>query len=774
MKLPNKDHRKLIFFPLLVLLLQLSPFGELRGQAVYDTCSNAKELCPGTSTSAHNIDASADTCSSCEDDVSGWNNCYSPRNTVWFTFKTNGSGGNAQVEVSVGSCLSGGAQGDALQGVVLDAGTPCDGSSYNEVSNCVQAGTGSFSLNASGLAPNTRYWVQIGGAMNGGASSPAECNFSISVSGSAVEFLTDTTIVDQDCQGSDGEIHLSNVSGGYTPYSFSLNGGAFQASGDFTGLDAGTHTVTIKDSLGCEQDVGPLTIEETNGPSIDTALVDSASCTASDGSIELDGMTGGNTPYQFELNGNVTQSDSLFTGIEAGMHDVILTDASGCTDTLNDIAVPNASGIHFAQESTTISDCGMDNGEASVDSIEGGTAPYSYQWDDPSAQTDCLATGLAPGDYEVTITDDNGCEFTVHNVGIAEEPPDTASLGLLVDKNPSCQGDQVNYNADLINGGGSSTFEWFLNGNSVQTGSSGSYSNSSLSDGDEVQVAVYPNDPCIYPDTLYSDPIVQSVRAPVNTTLDMDVQPTSICEGENVRIMLNASGAGSAPLFKCSRNGNDFYTGSDDTLSQSGFSDGDQLACSVIPSHPCGDTVTAGPVTLDVTPFDPSVQPEESTIFKGGSVDLNASGGDSYSWKPTNSLSSSNSSSTTASPSQTTTYDVDIQKGSCDTILRATVQVKTPITAPNTITPNGDGKNDAWRIKGIQRFPDAEVTIYDRWGQKIFHSVNYGPSERWAGKSGGQKVPAGTYYYVIELNRDEAKLSEDAKDEFTGSITVIY
>ena len=66
------------------------------------------------------------------------------------------------------------------------------------------------------------------------------------------------------------------------------------------------------------------------------------------------------------------------------------------------------------------------------------------------------------------------------------------------------------------------------------------------------------------------------------------------------------------------------------------------------------------------------------------------------------------------------------------------------------------------------------MTIYDRWGQKVFNSVNYDPANRWDGTSGGQKVPAGTYYYVIELNRDEEALSEDAKDSFKGSLTVIY
>lgn len=748
--------------------------GGLFAQPANDACSNASPLCPGEAHPSTNVDAGVDTCSGCADDPSAWSNCYEPRNTVWFRFKTNANGGNASVEVTPGSCLGGGNKGDALQGVVLEASTPCDGSTYNSVSNCVQTGTGTFGLNATGLAANTTYWVQISGARNGGATSPAECDFSIKVSGPAVKIIADTSIVPKDCQGSDGEIHLSNVSGGTGPYSFSLDGGSYQSSGDFTGLDGGEHSVTIKDANGCTQKIAPITVPEVNGPSIDTALIDSASCTSANGSIELDGMSGGSTPYQFTLDGGGGQSDSVFNNVGAGMHDVILTDASGCSDTLNNIAVPNKGGIHFAQESTTISECGLDNGEASVDSIAGGTSPYSYQWNDPSAQTDCVATGLAPGSYEVTITDDNGCSFTIHNVYINEEPPDTASLSLIVSKNPICQGENVNFTADLVNGGGNPTYEWFLNGTSVQSGGSSSYSNSNLSDGDEVQVAVYPNDPCIVPDTLTSNPKVISVRSPVNTTLSMDLSKSSICEGENVKIMLDASGTGASPTYRCSRNGNNFYTGGQDTLSYSGFKDGDQVSCQVLPSHPCGDTVSSAPKSIEVTPFNPNVKPRESTIFKGESVDLQASGGNSYSWTPGASLSNSRAPNTTASPSQTTTYDVNIEKGNCDTILRATVNVQDLVNPPNTITPNGDGKNDQWRIPGISRFPNAEVSIYDRWGQRVFHSLNYGPAERWNGESGGQMVPAGTYYYVIQLNREESELSSDAKDTFQGSLTVLY
>lgn len=70
---------------------------------------------------------------------------------------------------------------------------------------------------------------------------------------------------------------------------------------------------------------------------------------------------------------------------------------------------------------------------------------------------------------------------------------------------------------------------------------------------------------------------------------------------------------------------------------------------------------------------------------------------------------------------------------------------------PNAISPNGDGKNDIWKLDFLSLlYPNAEVDIYTRWGENVFHSQGY--SVPWDGTYNGNKLAVGTYYYVIKLN----------------------
>lgn len=99
------------------------------------------------------------------------------------------------------------------------------------------------------------------------------------------------------------------------------------------------------------------------------------------------------------------------------------------------------------------------------------------------------------------------------------------------------------------------------------------------------------------------------------------------------------------------------------------------------------------------------------------------------------------------------------------TINTITTEVQTLI--PNAISPNGDGKNDIWKLDFINLlYPEARVEVYNQWGQQVFFSKGY--NFPWDGIYNGELLPDGTYYYVIDINDvgDEA-------DIYKGTVLIL-
>ena len=78
-----------------------------------------------------------------------------------------------------------------------------------------------------------------------------------------------------------------------------------------------------------------------------------------------------------------------------------------------------------------------------------------------------------------------------------------------------------------------------------------------------------------------------------------------------------------------------------------------------------------------------------------------------------------------------------------------TIGVEKPLTlyAPNAFSPDGDGVNDHFQIRG-QGVEDYNLEIYNRWGQMVFQSENI--STKWNGEYRGKQVPIGTYVYQVK------------------------
>ena len=76
-----------------------------------------------------------------------------------------------------------------------------------------------------------------------------------------------------------------------------------------------------------------------------------------------------------------------------------------------------------------------------------------------------------------------------------------------------------------------------------------------------------------------------------------------------------------------------------------------------------------------------------------------------------------------------------------------------PFAIPGGLSPNGDGINDTWNIQGLEDYPGTNISVFDRWGKKLFFSTS--ASEPWDGTFDGKELPTADYYYIIELDNGE-------------------
>jgi large repetitive protein len=91
-------------------------------------------------------------------------------------------------------------------------------------------------------------------------------------------------------------------------------------------------------------------------------------------------------------------------------------------------------------------------------------------------------------------------------------------------------------------------------------------------------------------------------------------------------------------------------------------------------------------------------------------------------------------------------------QGCRDTAQVTIVPFECPPPLPSEIiTPNGDGFNDTWQIGNIQLYPESEVFIFDRWGQRVYHKHGYENVDGWDAKYIGVDLPVSTYYYLLEI-----------------------
>lgn len=258
------------------------------------------------------------------------------------------------------------------------------------------------------------------------------CNASTSTSITVLDSLNlNMSATSVTCFGDTDGTSTAVTSDGTGPYTYGWNDTGSQTTSTATGLAPGTYTATVTDNLGC---VGIDSIVVTEPAEIllamDTVHVLCNGDSTGQGIVDV--ITNGVAPFTYAWDDFNSQTTDTASGLPAGTYNVVVTDDNGCTAT-ESVQINENTAINASATSTP--DNGTNNGSIDL-TVTGGTPPYTFAWDNSDTNED--PSGLAAGDYTVTVTDDNGCtSLLTVTVNSSAGFGSLANLGFSVYPNPT-------------------------------------------------------------------------------------------------------------------------------------------------------------------------------------------------------------------------------------------------------------------------------------------------------------------------------------------------
>ncbi|MBX7095651.1 MAG: gliding motility-associated C-terminal domain-containing protein [Flavobacteriales bacterium] len=522
--------------------------------------------------------------------------------------------------------------------------------------------------------------------------------------------------------------------------------------------NGGVFTYVVPANLGCPADSATVTVtvlQPTDPLCCQVAFtVASTNITCNgicDGTITISSQQAG-TEFSFD-NGVTFTFDSTATGLCAGQYNLAVR-FGGCIN-VQQITLTQPTALTATIGSITDVSCnGFSDGSLTV-TANGGTAPYSYLWNDACAQTTsvCGNNCVPAGNYCVTVTDANGCTISVCDDVI--EPTAMVLNFLVVDV--SCFG-LCDGNATVIPNGGTTPYSYNWNG--IPGTTSSTTQATDLCAGN-YNLTVTDAHGCI------ADTLGWNVAQPAQVTITSVTFTDEICYG-----------ACDGTITIVAPNATQFSINNGASFQNNGNFVGNCVGTYPILVQDANGCQTTSSVTVSGPPpvvslFQASPQP--TTTFNSTIQFVNlSSGAIAYAWDFASLGTSILSDPSFIFPDDSAgVYNVclmAVNANACaDTFcLDIIINEEFVLYAPNAFTPDGNGRNEIFRVYGNDIDPeDFTLLIYDRWGELVFtsNSLNAG----WDGTFKGQKVKNDVYVWKVKTR----SLHTGKRYEKIGHVTLV-
>jgi gliding motility-associated-like protein len=307
-----------------------------------------------------------------------------------------------------------------------------------------------------------------------------------------------------------------------------------------------------------------------------------------------------------------------------------------------------------------------------------------------------------------------------------------------------CEGD-----TRMLTASGGATYKWTLPNGTESSANPLIIQNATAADAGRYHVEVISAAGCSTP---------QDVDVTVNLKPVIDISPNPlVCRGNSTQLAASVAIAGSYTYSWFPVTGL-----SDANIANPVANPNNTTLYTVTVTNSITNCVNTAQVEVDVLDMPVANAGTDKKIFEGQSIELDGSATgeiQSYSWSPPDYLDDPHSPTPIATPPHDQPYLLTVTSAngcgiSTDDVF---VRVYEKIVIPSTFTPNNDGFNDIWNIEALETYAQSVISVFTRNGKQVFQSRGYG--KPWDGKLNGSPLPAGTYYYVIDLKNDTPKLS---------------